>query len=258
MLLLLFCTLTITTMKAQQLTAPEGAYCDPETGLCHPSPMPAPAAAPDFAEDVEIIYVGDPMCSWCWGISPALNRLERAAEMNGIPYRIVLGGLRPGGGDPWDDEMKKFIGHHWDQVTERSGQPFGRALFERDTFNYDTEPSCRAVVAARTMNPEVESRFFELTQHHFYVLNEDPKDAAFYAPICEELGLDYQEFVRQFNSPEVKAATEQDFRLNRSWGVTGYPTVILRKGNELTALARGFNTFENMWSGVSETLEARR
>ena len=35
--------------------------------------------------DKEIIYVGDPMCSWCWGFSPVLKRIE--AEY-GLPVRL--------------------------------------------------------------------------------------------------------------------------------------------------------------------------
>lgn len=234
---------------------PAAAFCDPETGLCTPAPLGDSSDATVFRDDVEIIYVGDPMCSWCWGISPALNRLEQAAEANGIPYRIVLGGLRPGGGEPWNEEMKKFLAHHWEEVTKRSGQPFGDKLFQRDTFNYDTEPSCRAVVTARTMDPAVESRFFELVQFRFYVLNEDPKEVSFYEPICEETGLDFIRFSSLFASQEMKDATMQDFRLNRGWGVTGYPTVVFRKGDQLIAIARGYAEFDQMWRAVEELAE---
>jgi putative protein-disulfide isomerase len=164
----------------------------------------------------------------------------------------VLGGLRPGGGDAWNEEFKGFLRHHWEEVTARSGQPFGTKLFDRDTFNYDTEPPCRAVVVARAMAPAVESRFFELTQHRFYVLNEDPNEVAFYQPICEQLGIDYVEFAKRFGSEEAKAATLRDFQLNRSWGVTGYPTVVFRKGDQLIAIARGYAEFAQMWAAVEQ------
>ncbi len=49
------------------------------------------------------------------------------------------------------DEMKNFLKGHWEHVTQASGQPFGYKLMEREDFNYDTEPSCRAVVAARPL-----------------------------------------------------------------------------------------------------------
>lgn len=243
------------TLTAQRMTKPPAAYCDPATGLCTPAPLGEPAAPVAFRDDAEIIYVGDPMCSWCWGISPALNRLEDAAAANGIPYRIVLGGLRPGGGDEWTPEFRDYLQHHWEQVTARSGQPFGEKLFGLPDFNYDTEPSCRAVVVARQLQPEAESRFFELTQYRFYVLNEDPKEVEFYRPICAETGIDFAAFSERFASPAAKAATMEDFKLNRSWGVSGYPTVIFRKGEQLYAIARGFAGFEDMWGAVEGILE---
>lgn len=239
----------------QRLTAPIGAICDPTTGLCTPAPVAANPNAPTFDSETELIYIGDPMCSWCWGISPALNRLQRAAEANGIGYRIVLGGLRPDDSEQWNQQFKDFLAHHWEEVNARSGQPFGKTLFEAEHFQYNTEPSCRAVVAARSLDPAIESRFFELTQYRFYVLGEDPKQVKFYLPICEELDLDFARFAEAFKSEAIKQATQTDFALNRQWGVTGYPTVVLRTGNQLHAVARGFATFDQMWQGVTRVLE---
>ena len=231
-----------------------GFYCDPETGLCTIAPVEAEAAPMVFRDDVEIIYVGDPMCSWCWGISPALHQLEQRAQQDGIGFRLVMGGLRPGGGDPWNQEFKDFLRHHWEEVNARSGQPFGFELLERDNFNYDTEPSCRAVVAARQMNPAQEHHFYALVQHHFYVKNDDPAQVSFYRPICEELGLDFNQFSALFTSQEVKQATQQEFALNRSWGVRGYPTVLLRQGQTLMPLANGYATYPQMWQRVEQEL----
>ena len=40
----------------------------------------------------EIIYVGDPMCSWCWGFSPVLNRIR--ADYDAVaPMRVVVGAV---------------------------------------------------------------------------------------------------------------------------------------------------------------------
>ena len=115
-------------------------FCDPVTGECTPASLEGETSKAQKA-DGEIIYIGDPMCSWCWGISNHLQELkEHFAEHK---FSIVLGGLRPGGGDPWDDNFKGFLKHHWEEVTARSGQPFGYKLFDRASFNYDTEPPCR-------------------------------------------------------------------------------------------------------------------
>jgi len=237
------------------MNAQEAAFCDPKTGLCTPAPLEGKAAAIDYRDDVEIIYVGDPMCSWCWGISPNLHQLQVKARSEKIPYRIVVGGLRPGGGDSWNQEFKDFLKHHWEEVNTRSGQPFGYELFERASFDYDTEPSCRAVVTARTMDPAVESRFFELVQHYFYVQNEDPTELSFYQTICKELSLDFGQFSELFQSDAIKKATMEEFQLNRQWGIRGYPTVLVRKGQQLFAIATGYAPYEQMWGAVEQIME---
>lgn len=227
--------------------------CDPITGLCE---------IPDFAEksepaapfdgETEIIYIGDPMCSWCWGISPQLNALERYGKSIGVPFRLVMGGLRPGGGDAWNDEFKDFLRHHWEEVNKRSGQPFNMDLFEKEDFNYDTEPSCRAVVTARKLSLEKTLSFYELVQHHFYVKNNDPNQAEFYQPICEKLEIDYTAFQEFFNSPAAKELTQKDFATNRQWGIRGYPSVVVRKGDQLHLIASGFASFEDLKKRLEE------
>ena len=221
--------------------------CDPETGLCEiPDFSANTEPVVSFDDETEIIYIGDPMCSWCWGISPQLNALERYGKSVGVPFRLVMGGLRPGGGEAWNDEFKNFLKHHWEEVNKRSGQPFSMDLFEKDNFNYDTEPSCRAVVTVRELSPEKTLPFYELVQHHFYVKNNDPNKVEFYQPICEKLDIDFKAFKEFFDSPMAKERTNKDFAMNREWGIRGFPSVVVRNGKELHLIANGFAKFEDL------------
>ena len=233
-------------------------YCDPETGICTPSSLNELQRLGQgmIADKTEILYVGDPMCSWCWGISPALVQLRNHYREQEIGYRIVVGGLRPGGGDPWNDQMKDFLREHWGHVTEMSGQPFGYDLMELEEFNYDTEPSCRAVVAARPLVKEKEMEFFEAIQRKFYVDSQDPTTSRFYASICDAFDLNYGEFLQRFESPAVQQETQQEFQLNRQWGVKGYPSVILMHQDQLFLLANGYATFEQMKDRIEHILAA--
>ncbi|MEM9895321.1 MAG: hypothetical protein AAF789_03035 [Bacteroidota bacterium] len=136
--------------------------CDPNEGVCVPSSILEleKIDGSGFTTKTEIIYVGDPMCSWCWGISPELKKLQEALPRNRVSFKILVGGLRPGGGDRWDAQMKFFLRDHWEHVSEMSGQVFNYNLLELDHFNYDTEPSCRAMVAARPFLTVTELSFF--------------------------------------------------------------------------------------------------
>ena len=127
------------------------------------------------------------MCSWCWGIAPHLQKLKDHFDGE-LEFSIVMGGLRPGGREPWDQTMKDFLRDHWTHVQELSGQPFNFGLLDQDQFTYDTEPPCRAVRVVRDLAPQLEFDFFKLTQESFYQDNQDPGLSEFYQPLCEPIG----------------------------------------------------------------------
>ncbi|TCK99624.1 putative protein-disulfide isomerase [Roseivirga ehrenbergii] len=230
----------------------EKSFCDPETGECSPSELGELKHQTKKDINNEIIYVGDPMCSWCWGISNHLKTLK--SEYPQFKFSIVVGGLRPGGGEAWDDEMKEFLKHHWEEVTKRSGQPFGYSLFDKESFNYDTEPPCRAVVASRKWMGENELQFFESVSRKFYVDNEDPSEPEFYRSICQEFDIPFEPFKQIFESDETKYNTHQEFQLNRQWGVKGYPTVLFKSGNQLFQINHGYTEFEQMQFVIEKIL----
>lgn len=228
--------------------------CDPETGLCHP--LDAENTLNNVLEKEkgkELIYVGDPMCSWCYGISNHLKKLKE--HLSNYQFTIVVGGLRPGGGGAWDTATKNIIKHHWEEVNKRSGLPFGDKLFQLENFNYDTEPPCRAVVTSRKWLGEYELEFYEEVTRKFYVENEDPSRITFYESICAQFAIPFEDFKEAFNSEEIKYETHSEFQLNRNWGVRGYPAVILRVNEQLNAVSLGYSDFETMKETVERILD---
>lgn len=238
---------------SQNATKMKNQHCDPETGVCTPAELPQQKSKKDsLSSDFEIIYVGDPMCSWCYGIAKDLEKLKAYGEGENIPFTIVVGGLRPGGGDPWTEQFKDFLKNEWSTINERTGQEFGNKLFQLDTFDYDTEPSCRALVTFRKLQPESELQLFEAIQRKFYFDNEDPKEVAFYASICKEYGIDFNAFTHLFQSEELQKETYKEFTLNREWGVKGYPTVLLKAKDQLFLISNGYTPFEDLKNRVKE------
>lgn len=200
-----------------------------------------------------IIYIADPMCSWCYGFRDEITLLkEQYADQ--MDFNLIMGGLRPGGGDPWDQKMKDFLRHHWEQVGEASGQPFSYDLFDKDHFHYDTEPACRAVRVLRDLAPEKELDFFKAVQYGFYFENRDPKEASFYQPICNDLGIDYAVFLDKFSSEEYKALTRQDFEQSAQWGIRGFPSVVVRWQGRLGLLSNGYARLADMNTRMEQLL----
>lgn len=132
---------------------------------------------------MELVLAADPMCSWCYGFGKEMELLlERRPEAS---LQIILGGLRAGATDVLDDAGKQFRLHHWVRVEEASGLPFNReGLLARQGFVYDTEPICRAVVAARILRPEANLlKVFRAFQHAFYVDALDTTDGVVLANV---------------------------------------------------------------------------
>jgi putative protein-disulfide isomerase len=193
----------------------------------------------------EIIYVGDPMCSWCWGFSPVLKQIQQDYSKD-APLRLIVGGLHAFDTDPMNDQYKATIKHHWEQVAEASGQPFNYAFFEREGFVLDTEPACRATVVVRNMNPDVLLPFYERIHKGYYVEDTDTTKLETFVDYAEKEGLDGSAFAAAFESEATKQETMDDFAWCQKTGVTGFPTVVLREDTTMAALTVGYQPFDTI------------
>ncbi|MEZ4884162.1 MAG: DsbA family protein [Chitinophagales bacterium] len=206
---------------------------------------------------LEIIYLADPMCSWCYGFSPEITQLKNDYAEK-AKFTLIMGGLRAGGGDAWDEQMKNFLKDHWKHVHEESGQEFGYELFEKEHFDYDTEPACRAVRVVREMSPKQEFDFFKAIQKGFYLENKDPKSVDFYKPICEKLNIPFIVFRSKFLSPKYKELLQMDFDVCKNWGIRGFPTVVLGIDGGYKIVVNGYTKYENLKSKIEYLIAAVR
>src|SRR3990167_3885978 len=95
-----------------------------------------------------LLYVMDPMCSWCWGFAPVLAALAEQAAAAGVPMHLVVGGLRKEQA-ALDPAGRVRILAHWQAVNASTGQMFNFNEGLPEGLVYDTEPACRAFVTAR-------------------------------------------------------------------------------------------------------------
>jgi putative protein-disulfide isomerase len=191
----------------------------------------------------EIVAVLDPMCSWCWGFEPVLQRLidELSDE---VAFSLILGGLRNSGEQVWDEAFKRYLRSHWSSVEEKTSQRFKLGLLEREAFDYDTEPACRAVVTVRTLHREKEFTVFTALQEAFYLKGEDITHTDVIAGIVEAEGIDRAAFLALFRSEEMKAKTKADVYKARSMGANVFPSVVLIDEEGHLCVIKGYKSYE--------------
>ena len=202
----------------------------------------------------QMIYFADPMCSWCWGFAPVIKAAQDRYDGR-LPIRLIVGGLRPGTTEPLDEKGKQSIQEHWRHVEELAGQPFDHGFFDRDGFVYDTEPACRAVVAARRVSAEAALPMLRRLHQAFYAENQDVTDRATLATLAEEIGLPRDRFEAEWDAEDTRRETATDFQITRDTGIQGYPALIVggdENGYSLVTL--GYQPWEKIGGALDNWL----
>ena len=213
---------------------------------------------------MRLIYVADPMCSWCYGFGPQLADLRKQlADMLGapVPVTLITGGLRPGQREPMAADKRDEILHHWHAVAERSGMPFNQSpevAMRREGFVYDTEPACRAVVMAREHWAEDDERvltLFHAIQHAFYAEGRDTTQADVLREVAIANGVKAEHFNSVFDTDALRDETREDFRLSRRWGINGFPSLLAEQGGTLYQIGRGYAPSVALYARAVEVLQ---
>lgn len=202
----------------------------------------------------EIIYIGDPMCSWCYGFSPAIQTLYQRHKTD-VRMTLKMGGLHPGNDYVLNEDYKRFLLEHWTEIGERTGQKFSFGILDHLGWVYDTEKACRAVVAVRKLQPGSEFPYFASLQEGFYAFNRDPNDPYTFANAAVEIGIERDAFLNVYRSEEAKAETADDFDWARSRGVRGFPTVLLNGKRGLEVLTNGYQPLSALEVRLGKWLE---
>lgn len=192
-----------------------------------------------------LLYVMDPMCSWCWGFAPVAQALIAQAREAGVPTRLVVGGLRSGS-SALDASTRRYILEHWQAVAEASGQAFRFEGAMPDGFVYDTEPACRALVAARELDAERVWPLLGLIQRAFYEQGVDVTRAPQLVELAELAGFDRSQFADAFSRADTRAATAADFSWVQDLGIAGFPTLLAERNGQLALLTNGYQPLDRL------------
>lgn len=192
-----------------------------------------------------LIYVMDPMCSWCWGFAPVVSALAEQARQAQVPTHVVLGGLRSEQ-VVMDDAGRARTLCYWQAVHEATGQAFHLEGGLPEGLIYDTEPACRALVTARLLAPQSVGALLALIQRAFYVERRDVTQACVLAELAVEAGLDRKTFATGFDSLEHRQATREDFAWAQGLGIAGFPTLLAEHNGQLALLTNGYQPLERL------------
>jgi putative protein-disulfide isomerase len=203
---------------------------------------------------MELIYIADPMCSWCYGFHPVITALAERCEAE-LPLRLMMGG---GGPAPAHGPRRQGLSAPGLDARGRChGSAFRHGLFAREGFTYDTEPACRAVVSVRRLQPALALPFLARMQPAFYAENRDITAPEEIAGVAEEAGLAQADFVEMISAPPRRNETFRDFLTAQELGIRGFPTLIAGSSAKGYALvSNGYRPLEDLLDPLERWLAA--
>lgn len=194
----------------------------------------------------ELIFVLDPMCSWCWGFAPVIEKLIKTYS-DDYQFSLVLGGLRTKDEMAWNDTSKAYLKGHWEQVSQQTGQPFSGELFEKEQFEYDTYPACKAVVTVRQLfGMQKAFEYLHTIQEAFYARAQDITNEDVLNDLLQDMGLDNGGFQTFFKSERAQLLMEHDFAKARSMGANAFPSVVLIDQEGHMVSQKGYRSLSEM------------
>lgn len=151
---------------------------------------------------VNVTYLFDPLCGWCYAAAPVLARLQATP---GVQVGLAPTGLFAGSGArPMDAQFAAYAWSNDQRIEKLTGQPFSASyrdnvLGARGT-RFDSGPATLALTAVAQTDPARELGAFAAFQRARYVQGLDTTSPTVLAQVLETLGL--QAAAAQVRAPD--------------------------------------------------------
>ncbi|MEW7986926.1 MAG: DsbA family protein [Candidatus Thiodiazotropha sp.] len=203
-----------------------------------------------------LYYIHDPMCSWCWGFRPVLEVfLSRLPD--DITTSRLLGGLAADSSQPMPDDLRMRLQSTWRRIGKRiPSTRFNFDFWARNTPRRSTYPACRAVIAARSIDPEMEDNMIVAIQQAYYLQARNPSDDTTLIELAMEIGLNEQQFSKLLNHSSTQQKLDSEIAQSLRLGVRSFPSLVLQHEESYWPVAIDYLNAEPMLELIHNLIDA--
>ncbi|WP_293266360.1 DsbA family protein [Neptunomonas sp.] len=203
---------------------------------------------------MQLLYIMDPMCSWCWAFSPTIDAIKQ--QFPNLPITYVMGGLAADSESTMPAEQQEAIQSIWSQIEAKTGTRFNHDFWTKCTPRRSTWQACRAILAAENIQSGAAPGMARAIQHAYYLEAKNPSDNATLIALAESLGIDPSEFSKQLNSTSIQQEFEENLRVSQQLDVSGFPALRLLEGQQATRVSDGYSSPDDVIKRLNNTLKA--
>ena len=198
----------------------------------------------------KLIYVHDPMCSWCFGFSKVYQQLAEQLPEN-IKLIRLLGGLAPDTDEIMPESTRQMVQQNWQRIEQLiPGVEFNYDFWTKCQPRRSTYPACRAVIAAREQGDEFDVSMTRQIQQAYYRQARNPSDNEILIELAGEIGLDQGRFSAQLVADQTQQRLLDEIAMARSIGISGFPSLVLQNDGKLESVLVKYTDVDAMLGKV--------
>jgi len=188
-----------------------------------------------------LYYVHDPMCSWCYAFRPAWLALRETLPPT-LELRRLLGGLAPDTDQPMPMAMREYLEGTWRRIQSVvPGTEFDFGFWRRCEPRRSTFRACRAVIAARRQDAQLDEPMTAAIQDAYYRQARNPADVDTLVSLAVGLGLDQERFRGELDAETTQLELQREIALSRELHADSFPSLVLVLDGEVHPVAVDYN-----------------
>lgn len=202
---------------------------------------------------MQLLYVMDPMCSWCWAFSPTIQAIKKQFPELTIQY--VMGGLAADSDSTMPLEQQKTIQSIWHQIETKTGTQFNYDFWTQCTPRRSTWRACRAIIVAEQLQPGSASTMAQAVQQAYYLEAKNPSDSSVLTALATSIGIDATEFAIQLDAENTHQQLKQHMMISQQLDVSGFPALRAVKDQQAIRVSDGYCSSEEVIKRLQEIIE---
>lgn len=216
---------------------------------------------PNGSEEKPMLYyVYDPLCGWCYGFSPVIQKVQKEYQTQ-LSIRVISGGMVRESRVAPLSTIAPYIQGAYKDVEKLSGVKFGApyldVLFGKGDRIMDSHPPSIIHTYLSEQFPERSTEISSCIQNLIYQDGLDPSSSTFRHALADRLKTDVKALESAFKSGEFDQKTKEGYLLCEKLGITGYPAVVMYKNNTWYLVSKGWTDFESISGTIHSILQSK-
>ena len=212
---------------------------------------------------LEIAHFTDPLCFWCYAMEPEMRKI-RVLLGEQLDYRIVMGVLSSDIGEiigyDEDSELRyevyrAMLTNYFREVSKMVGMPLSLDnMLAHGPDDLISLPLSLAYCAMKMIDEDVAEAYLRRMRECVFAEGRSLSSVEEQVDLAAEFPIDAGQFRDNLDSPEVATVLQEGVDECRMYGITAFPTLIIKWGDRRIA-AQGYHTFEELKQAIAQVTE---